>query len=147
MGMDVYGSKPMSKTGEYFRNSCWWWPTLWQYCETVAPELCNKVAYAHMNDGDGLGAGDSAKLAERLLAEIESGRTAAWAASLPARIDALPPKTCRLCIGIGIGLKETCLRCKGEGYIKHKVEDFPFSAENVQAFAAFLTDCGGFEIW
>jgi hypothetical protein len=44
-----------------------------------------------------------------------------------------------------------CPDCGGEGIVRvvsmiaRNVH--PFSVENVQAFAAFLRDCGGFEIW
>ncbi|QOR55575.1 MAG: hypothetical protein UMS36scaffold28_65 [Phage 59_13] len=30
MGMDVYGVKPKSKQGEYFRNNVWSWRPLWR---------------------------------------------------------------------------------------------------------------------
>jgi hypothetical protein len=54
MGMDVYGIKATDKEGEYFRNNCWYWRPLWQFCEQVAPNLCAKVKYGQSNDGDGL---------------------------------------------------------------------------------------------
>ena len=28
MGMDVYGRRPKSERGEYFRNNIWWWHPL-----------------------------------------------------------------------------------------------------------------------
>lgn len=39
MGYDLFGVKPVTKKGEYFRNSIWWWPRLWDFCCHVTPEI------------------------------------------------------------------------------------------------------------
>lgn len=107
MGMDVFGKQPRSKTGEYFRNSIWWWHPLADYILENSPqELTSKCRYWHSNDGDGLDDEDSKKLADHLQQLIDSGHTAASAGRYG--------------------------RC--------------FSVDNVQEFADFLRDCGGFEI-
>lgn len=124
MGMDVHGKHPTSTAGKYFCNNMWWWHPLWDYCVHVAPDIAGKVKYGHSNDGDGLGARDSRKLAERLRAEIDSGRTAAYATA-----------------------REQAIACNGNGKHRPFATDCEFDVENVRKFAAFLADCGGFRIW
>ena len=71
--MDVYGTNPTDKVGEYFRNNVWWWRPLWDYCLTNHGEIAGKVEYGHSNDGDGLDSHDSMKLALLLRQDISSG--------------------------------------------------------------------------
>lgn len=108
MGMDVYGKKKDPKTGEEFY--LWRWRPLWDYCLEVSPQIAGKVGGdGHYNGGAGLDEADSRRLAMVLRGEIESGRTAEYAARYAKKND-------------------------------------PFSVENVQEFAEFLENCGGFEI-
>jgi hypothetical protein len=44
------------------------------------------------------------------------------------------------------GSSMPCLFCDGRGFHRPSFAT-PFSVENVRNFAAFLRDCGGFEIW
>lgn len=74
MGMDVYGLKPTTEHGEYFRNNVWWWHPLWDYCIDVWPELADKVPGGHSNSGDGLDAIESRKLGFMLENNIKSGQ-------------------------------------------------------------------------
>jgi hypothetical protein len=81
------------------------------------PDLYAKCIYWESNDGDGLNAEDSAELGRRLLSDVASGQVTAYAAM---RDDDLPH----------------------EGPIS-----YPFDQDNIKQFAAFLVDCGGFEIY
>jgi hypothetical protein len=154
MGMDVNGRKPKNETGKYFRNSVWWWGPLWTYCCSVAPELCSKVKHGYSNDGDGLGARDSSKLAKILFSEIDSGNTQAYAVALSEECAKIPLKICTTCNGTGNRLpppqigagNDPCNRCESTGKIKPWSAIQPFSVENVAAFAAFLANSGGFKI-
>lgn len=170
MGMDVYGKNPTGPVGEYFRNNVWWWPPLWHYCQTVAPALTGKVKYGYSNDCDGLDAADAKALAVALAAELELGRTAAYAAIREAEIAQLPRQECVFCGGTGVRTDEVgvnlgqpsrvidepghprygqtgwCNGCDGYGTNAHPDSHYGFSVENVREFAAFLADCGGFEI-
>lgn len=124
MGMDVIGKAPANETGEYFRNNVWWWRPLWNYCEVVAPELTKSVKYAQTNDGDGLKAKESVLLSKLLFNEIESGRTAEYAARYYKELAELP-------------------------VVDDKPDwstNYPFSVENVKEFAEFLQYSGGFSI-
>lgn len=155
MGMDVNGRKPKNETGEYFRNNIWWWGPLWTYCCSVAPELCAKVKYGYTNDGDGLGARDSSRLAKILFKEIDSGNTQAYADALEEKCRKTPLVTCNVCEGTGKRLpppntgagNEPCNGCAGKGEVKPWSATQPFSVENVSEFAAFLANSGGFSIW
>jgi hypothetical protein len=154
MGMDVYGKKPSSEVGKYFRANVWSWHPLWTYCATVAPKTCGKVANAHSNDGDGLGVRDSKALARALLAELDSGRTKKYAAELAAKLAALPKEKCTICGGTGKRATPPvcgpgdmhCNGCDGAGE-RQKIDAwYGFEEDRVRRFAEFLADCGGFEI-
>lgn len=159
MGMDVYGKNPKTPAGEYFRNNVWWWRPLAEYVCQVAPAIAQNCQYWQSNDGDGLGARDSIKLAEVLQAEIDAGRTAEYAAAHTARLAAIPREPCRFCES-GITTQKiadtypayqthvgkTCIQCGGVGTVESGDAAYPFSVENVQEFIGFLRHCGGFKI-
>ncbi len=151
MGMDVYRKKPTAEVGGYFRNTVWYWRPLWDYVAEVAPDLAAKVEYGHSNDGDGLGARDSAALARILTAEIDSGRTAGYEAQRTATLDALPDEECWLCGGTGtrtdMVVQNGCTVCTGTGKVRPWVVSYPFMADNVAEFRDFVAASGGFEIW
>lgn len=151
MGMDVYGKKPTAEVGRYFRNSVWCWRPLWDYVTEVAPGLAAKVERGHSNDGDGLGARDSAALVRILTAEIDSGRTAEYEAQRTATLDRLPDEPCWLCDGTGTRtdtvVRNGCNVCTGTGKVRPWVASYPFMADNVAEFRDFVAASGGFEIW
>jgi hypothetical protein len=148
MGMDVIGLKPTSATGEYFRNNVWWWRPLADYCLEVAPQY-NNIRW-HTNDGEGLDAEDSVKLADILQSKIDDGSCAKFAADRKEMLELMPDETCDLCNGTGTRndavMHGTCNKCKGTGKVRPFDTWYPFSVENVQEFTKFLRDCGGFEI-
>jgi hypothetical protein len=76
MGMDVKGRNPTSEAGSYFRRNIYGWEELAEYVCEVAPDTASKCPGWYYNDGQGLGAEDSSKLADALQGEIDSGRTA-----------------------------------------------------------------------
>lgn len=174
MGMDVYGKKPLSAKGEYFRNNVWWWRPLWDYVIEVGGEILdvNTAEYGHYNSGAGLNADGAIKLGKLLLSEIESGRTALYEQNYNKYIASLPLQECEWCDGTGIRtdavgvdhgmptreLDEataialgrthgTCNGCNGEGKREQFDASYPFNEDNVREFAEFLLDCGGFEIY
>lgn len=151
MGMDVSGKAPVTKTGEYFRNNCWYWRPLWIYCEFISPELTAKVKHAHTNDGDGLGREDAIALSKVLQTSVEDGTCKLWRDAYYRKLESLPMKPCWLCKATGIRddycVKGVCNGCHGSGKRKHDATSYPFEVENVREFAGFLVDSGGFEIW
>lgn len=154
MGMDVFGKSPISERGRYFRNNVWWWHPLWDYCESIAPDIIPQSNLGHSNDGWGLGSRAARKLADRLAAALASGETEQYAQSYAAFLKALPDEPCTICGGTGKRAEPPhtgpgplpCNGCNGSGRTPHFDTHYPFSVENVREFEAFLRDCGGFEI-
>jgi hypothetical protein len=171
MGMDVIGVNPTTKRGEYFRNNVWWWRKLADYCLENHGDIAEKCEYWHSNDGDGLNADDSVALAERLLDDIANGRVDEYARSYNEWRASLPREDCNFCNGTGIrtdrvgcqhGMPERelpvevqilverthgyCNGCGGIGTRESFMASYPFSKDNVEEFAHFLAECGGFQI-
>lgn len=172
MGMDVYGRKPTSEAGKYFRANVWHWHPLWDYCLRVAPELFTKqVARAgHFNDGAGLSADKSERLADVLQARLDSGECRAWEEEYRAWQQTLPWLDCPYCHASGVrrdavglagkmderlidepghprvGELGWCNGCNGWGKTPQEPTRYPFSAEVVRDFTEFLRHCGGFKI-
>ena len=94
MGMDVYGLKPKTKVGEYFRNSVWCWHPLWDYCCELSPELTHSVQDGHSNSGDGLNAIDSRKLGFAIKESINCGAAEIYVTEYYCEINMLPDQTC-----------------------------------------------------
>ena len=136
MGMDVYGTAPTSKAGEYFRNNVWWWGPLANYICGVAPDIANRCPRWHHNAGDGLGESDALALADILQAELDSGRTEAYrtnnASEIAGQTNAAVEDLTSVLVANGL----VCSPDRSN-----------FSVENVQEFAIFLRGSGGFEIW
>ena len=149
--MDVSGKKPVSQTGSYFRNNCWWWRPLWNYCHHVAPDLITDDLFKSggYNDGAGLDAKGAAKLAIILEAKLADGHTKHWEEEYKLYIESLPNDTCGICNGNNRGhnKKKDCNRCDGTGETENFSKSYPFDTRNVEDFAKFLIDSGGFEIW
>ena len=108
-------------SGTYFRNNCWWWRPLWDYCKMVAPDLIDDELYqsGHHNDGAGLDDKGAKALGTRLLQEIASGNTIEYQAEYQQRQDDSGDKW---------------------------ASNYPFDVDNVKRFADFCLQCGGFEI-
>jgi hypothetical protein len=175
MGMDVVGASPSKKCGEYFRANVWWWSPLWEYCETVAPEICEEVQFAYSNDGDGLDDEASKALATVLMKEIKEGNTKKYEDERNAYFASLPDNKCEWCHATGTRrwyengtggllsdyeplteeqLKEftivtdkECNGCQGKGTVRPWASEYPFETEFVKEFATFLRYCGGFHIY
>lgn len=149
MGMDVYGLHATSKAGSYFRNNCWWWRGLWDYCSHLpgTPIDDELGRMGHYNDGAGLDEDDARQLASLLRAALADGSAEAYEKSFYQQMEHLPDEPCLGCKGTGTEDKQSCSNCQGTGKVPHFLKYYKFSAENVKEFAEFLEDCGGFEIW
>ena len=110
--------------GRYFRNNCWWWRPLWNYCYAVADDIISQEVWnsGHCNDGAGLNKWEAKALGERLLATIDSGECVKYQA-------------------------EYMQRCQEDVDAGDKFgNSYPFDVENVKSFANFCIESGGFEI-
>lgn len=171
MGMDVYGKSPKSEVGSYFRRNVWGWRPLWQYVEDNHPEIAELVEYAQSNDGDGLGARDSKKLAKLLMEDFTSGKVAEYVAERNKALSELPFEDCQICEGTGIRTDDigkqwgmdtkelepdiaiivgrtngSCNACNGVGKKEHWATNYYLEEDDIKEFAEFLAECGGFEI-
>ena len=108
--------------GIYFRNNCWWWRPLWNYCYSIADDLISEELYesGHHNSGDGLDGYNAQRLGQRLLEEIEKGNTKAYQTNYQQMIEDLDDKDFN--------------------------KSYPFDVDNVKRFAEFCLESGGFEI-
>jgi len=170
MGMDVYGNNPSSERGEYFRNNVWWWRPLWDFCAEVAPELTQGVS-GHYNDGDGLDEEGAKALANVLTISLSNGVVDTYQTKRNEYLASLPKEECNLCDSTGIRTDEVgvehgmdvqvlsdveasvlgrtigyCNGCSGLGWKESFETHYPFEKANVQEFAEFLADSGGFKI-
>lgn len=164
MGMDVFGSKPASETGEYFRNNVWWWRPLADYLTARYPDLTQGCTYWQSNDGDGLDAAGSRALADALTADLDNGTVQRHVQEYQEYLDSLPLEECGLCSGTGLRTDEVgrshgmdvprdpqtgtggCNGCQGTGKRASVETWYHLDIDNVRAFAQFLRDCGGFRI-
>lgn len=172
MGMDVIGKNTDSEVGGYFRRNVWGWRPLWHYVEVTHNDLASKVEYAQSNDGDGLNAEDSAELARRLKADLASGEADRYISERNEWLATLPRTTCDLCEGTGIRTDEVgkehgmperelepevkvvtgrthgyCNACSGYGDQPNWETHYWLDRTDLEDFANFLEECGGFEIW
>jgi hypothetical protein len=150
--MDVYGKAPTDPKGEYFRNNVWWWRPLADYVCDIAPEITSACELWHSNDGDGLDAEASIQLADRLDAEIASGRTKEFQLGYERNRQAIPREKCELCGGTGI-------RTDSIG-VEHGMPEMVIGPEETQydigktvqpdhpryGKKGWCNGCGGFEI-
>lgn len=171
MGMDVYGKRPASEVGEYFRRNVWGWHPLWNYVEDNYPEIAELVEHAHSNDGDGLNAKKSMELAQLLESDLKTGKAIEYVESRNKRLSELPMEDCKYCdatgirsdsVGVQWGLpdrelseekkivlgrdKGTCNGCDGVGQTSQWETNYYLDVDDIKEFADFLQACGGFEI-
>ena len=171
MGMDVIGVNAKSDTGSYFRNNVWSWRPLAGFIQETYPEIASQCEYWNSNDGDGLDGKLSVALGKKIHQDIDNGTVKAWRDNYYAELEKLEREVCNCCDGTGIRTdavgeeqdmprKElpvetqiatgrthgTCNACYGIGTKEAWAMSYPFDVQNVQNFADFLLDCGGFQI-
>ena len=105
--------------GVYFRNNCWWWRPLWDYVCVHCKSLTQEDHHSgHYNDGH----------------EISEEQATLIGLALKAQ------------------LKEGVVKEYKKDYEEYEKEhgnkdySYPFSEENVEAFAEFCLQSGGFTI-
>ena len=165
MGMDVYGLNPTAPEGEYFRRNLLGWHPLAALCATFAPEECKPCQHWHYNEGDGLNAQQSARLAQRLEAALGDGSIDRLLKQLEReeRIstrDAIDPTDAADVAGFirqSARLVQRLEAVLGDGSIDRLPEQREreervsirnvIDAADVAEFIRFLRACGGFQIW
>lgn len=142
--------------GTYFRNNVWWWRPLWDYvcdvCEDVmAPE---DIEGGYYNDGVKISESTVDRMVEKLIVEIALDNHKKYEESYMNEIKNLPKEDCNICDATGkrkeapeTGAGEIhCNGCNGTGKKESWSASYPFSAQNVEEFVAFLSESGGIQI-
>ena len=119
--------------GVYFRNNCWWWRSLWDYTYNECDDILTEKDWesGHYNDGHEISEKKAVAIGKRLNEQIESGRAEAYVKSHEQERKEAEE-----------GNKG--LKCGDEGY--NWSESYPLSLENIQQFAVFCSESGGFTI-
>lgn len=155
MGFDVYGKRPISQEGEYFRNNVWYWRPLWKFvCESCNDFLTIKDFQKGESNSDLVIAKVKAeKIAKRLKYLLKIGAVKRYEEEYKKKVDNMPDVACNLCKGTGTRndkytlFKDTlCNTCKGTGKVKPFATYYPFEEDNVREFAKFCANSGGFSI-
>ena len=122
--------------------------------------------------GDGLDAEKSKELARLLREDLKSGMAENYVQTRNKALSELPFEICELCEGTGIRKEEVgknagfpdkeldpdvqvivgrqkgyCNACNSMGKREHFATNYFLDVEDIEQFAEFLEDCGGFEIW
>jgi len=155
MGMDVYGIKPKSEVGEYFRRNVWGWHPLWSYCEHLHPELVSTVEHGHSNSGDGLNKMQSMKLAKALKEDIRSLVASDYIKTRDQHLADLPDEPCEYCDENGNRtftqqdqqVVKVCNSCSGNKFVRPFETYYCLDLQDIKDFAQFLENSGGFKIW
>ena len=136
--------------GYYFRNNCWWWRPLWNYCYHIADDLISEELFddGHSNSGAGLDDKGAKLLGNRLLQQIREGKTIQYQASYQQYLDDLPDSDCMRCNNNNRGhnKKKECTNCNKTGKSTNFNKHYPFDIDNVREFAEFCLQSGGVEI-
>ena len=138
--------------GIYFRNNCWWWRPLWQFvCERFDDILTEEdMEHGSYNDGHEITADKAMQIGIDLTVMLEEGRIKAYADRHKSELDALEQLECDLCKGTGtrtdMKVDNGCNGCSGTGLKDDWAKSYPFHVENVQEFAKFCLESGGFTI-
>ena len=119
MGFDIVAVKPKNDHA-YFRNNVWWWRPLWQYCRMCDLITEKQFERGNYNDGHTISKEQAEQMAIRLIHMVEQESTKKYAEEYNAWRNALPK----------------------DDWNRH----YPFTVENVENFARFCLNSGGFEI-
>ena len=121
--MDEYHK---ANPGVYFRNNVWWWRPLWEFvcmqCDFMTDE---QRKGGHYNDGKLIDQETAAKIGTKLKILLEDGTVDRWEDHIKTRNEEL----------------------KQSDNEKDKfAASYPFARDNVENFADFCLQSGGFEI-
>lgn len=151
MGMDVFGSQPISAPGEYFRRNVWGWRPLAELVTTLCPKESAACEYWYSNGGDGLDAVGARALADALQDKVNHGVVSTYIKNRNAELEAMPNESCWLCEGTGkhprAGQVGWCNGCDGTGFVRPFETEYEVEEDDVREFIAFLRDSGGFAIY
>lgn len=151
--------------GVYFRNNVWWWRRLAAYIYENVDEISeDDYGLWHENSGHQVDADTAIKIADKLEELIKQGHTAEYQMQIEeamvhaeehnkgieAKLDALRESVIKLTGNKDIAPADYPDIQKNQWEVlygnKSWNDSYPFSVENVQDFADFCRQSGGFEI-
>jgi hypothetical protein len=142
--MDVHGNNPTAEVGEYFRRNIWSWHPLAEFCTTYASEEAAALPQEkwHVNEGEGLDAEHSVRLAKRLRELIADGTVAELVAKWRDPNEAIRGAEAMYRHAPQFFL----LLGGGDGHARLAASLAERIERDVPEFADFLECCGGFRI-
>jgi len=146
MGFDLSGVSPKTEKGEYFRNNVWWWRPLWNYCleeKLITQEDFDRGSY---NDGYLINEEQATRIGIRLMHLVGQGKTKKYEKDYKEYLKSMPKVKCKYCKGTGKRDDIKCNACEN-GLAEPWEKSYPFNTENVEEFAQFCINSGGFQIW
>jgi len=175
MGFDINGINPKSDTpqppwgdteeaqkayrdwldntkGAYFRNNVWWWRPLWVYVCSVCDDILTHEdkEHGHYNDAWLIDEEKAIRIAIRLKHLLSQGKVKDYEKKYKSQLKHAKDEPCELCDASGTRLFHgnwmKCNGCGGKGKRRPFETNYPFDTENVEAFATFCQNSGGFEI-
>ena len=113
--------------GVYFRNNVWWWRPLWEFvCMQCSDFMTDKQKLGGAyNDGKLIDQETAAKIGTKLEILLKDGTVKRWEKHIKTRNEDL---------------------AKNDDKDKRFMSNYPFSQDNVENFAKFCLESGGFEI-
>lgn len=134
MGMDVYGRKPKSKAGEYFRANVWAWRPIHALICALCSDLLSEKMLAAISFNDGAGPRSQkvctamANRFERWLEHHASGH----GLQIP---------------GIRVAEDGHLVTPKSPNYSPDLPSPYQISDDDLKEWVEFLRNCGGFRVW
>ena len=154
--------------GEYFRNNVWWWRPLWEYTCYYAGELLSDEdkEMGHSNSGHRINKKKAGYIGIKLLDLVNSGHAKDYEDEHMKKLEIAKEHNKEIEKASEILQEIVKAKLKSETSIapcdypeKEKADwdelqsqrnwddSYPFSVENVEEFAHFCMESGGFEIW
>ena len=124
MGFDLSGLNAKSKSGEYFRNSCWGWRPLWSFVVDHCFDILSveDADQGTWNNGHEITIEKAQKIAKRLEKLLKDKSVQKYATKYVADLKKLPLEKCKWCKGTGkrkdIKVENGCNVCLGKGKVK-----------------------------
>jgi hypothetical protein len=150
MGFDLIGVKPTTKNGEYFRNNVWYWKPLWEFVTNSCKEEMSDEAIKMgiYNDGYKIDDKTAKAIGNNLKTLLKDGEVTRYVTEREKLLAGLSTEDCEWCEGTGeTKNNQSCGACKGKGVKKHFATWYSLNEGNVDEFADFCLESGGFEIW
>ena len=119
--------------GSYFRNNCWWWRALWDYTYNECQDILTEDDWnnGHNNSGHEISEEKAVLIGKRLNELIKSGKAQTY-------VEAYEEERKEAEEG------NKGLKMDDEGY--KWSASYPIELDNIQSFATFCSESGGFKI-